>query len=102
MPLFLGDVWLQSPELIGAAIALNAAGVLIGSVIAGSLIKRRGPRTVIYLGAVIIAGSCIGLLHLVIGTGQALDVLQVWLPLNAALGLGFGLLNAGSSAAARR
>ncbi|WP_061299684.1 MFS transporter [Herbidospora cretacea] len=100
MPLFLGDVWLKSPELIGAMIAPNAAGVLIGSVIAGSLTKRSGPRTVIYLGAVIIAGSCIGLLHLVIGTGQALDVTQVWLPLNAALGLGFGLLNAGSSAAA--
>ncbi len=100
MPLFLGDVWLQSPELIGAAIAPNAAGVLIGSIIAGSLIKRRGPRTVIYLGAVIIAGSCIGLLHLVIGTGQDLDILQAWLPLNAALGFGFGLLNAGSSAAA--
>ncbi|NAS25636.1 MFS transporter [Herbidospora sp. NEAU-GS84] len=100
MPLFLGQAMFRSPELIGAAIAPNAAGVLVGSVAAGGLIKRRGPRVVIYLGAVVIAGSCIGLLQLVIGTGRPLDVLQVWLPLNAALGLGFGLLNAGSSAAA--
>ncbi|MBG0825901.1 MFS transporter [Planomonospora sp. ID91781] len=96
IPLLLREIWALPVSRLSLMLVPISTGVLLASLAAGRLIRRYGARPVIYGGALLTAAASItGIAAMHPGTFAT----TTWVGVAAALGLGFGALSTGVSAA---
>ncbi|GAA0912068.1 MFS transporter [Nonomuraea longicatena] len=94
---FLLRQWGLPMPLVGLALAPLSVGVLVSSLVAGPIVRRRGARPVIYLGVLVVAASAVWILHSGL---RAEPYLELWFAACTIMGLGLGAISTGASAAA--
>lgn len=95
--LFLTQAWGYSPLQAGFAVSPGAVVAAVVALRAGPLVARRGPRPVV-VGGLLITAATAGWILLAIGDDPAF--LSLWLPASLPLGIGWGAIATGVSAAA--
>ena len=93
--LFLTTVWGYSPLQAGFAIAPSAVAAVVVAPLAGGLVRARGPRVPLALGALAYGGAVLLLLLFAPTRPQ----LALWLPVVVLAGIGIGLIFSSLAAA---
>lgn len=98
-PLFLTRVWNYSPIRAGLAISVGPANALVWSIVAGRIVDRRGPRTLMALGSLLpICATAWFVLRLTAEPAYLTRFLPGLLLNSCGFGLTFSALNAASLA----
>ncbi len=93
--LFLTTVWGYSPLQAGFAIAPSAVAAVLIAPVAGGLVRARGPRIPLALGALAYGAAVLVLLLF----APARPQLALWLPVVVLAGVGIGLIFSSLAAA---
>jgi EmrB/QacA subfamily drug resistance transporter len=95
--LFLTQAWGYSPLEAGLAMTPGAVVATVVALRAGPVVARRGPRTVIVGGALVLA---VAGLSCAVALPETPSFLTFWLPISLPIGIGTGAITTGVSSAA--
>lgn len=87
--LYLQDVLGQSPLTAGLCFLPAAFGVIVGSQVAGRFVSRIGPRPLLTVAGLLIAGALYWMSHLTADGSYATDILGPFILVSLGLGLSF-------------
>jgi len=95
--LVLTQVWHYSVLRAGLAVTPGAFTAVVGAVVGGRLIEKRGPRPVLIVGALLMAAACVATVAWLPVTP---NFLGLWLPVGLVIGLGMGAVAVATNSAA--
>ncbi|MEP7020746.1 MAG: DHA2 family efflux MFS transporter permease subunit [Pseudonocardiales bacterium] len=95
--LVLTQVWDYSVLRAGLAMTPGAFTSMVGAVVGGRMIEKRGPRPVLIIGALLMVAACVST---IVWLSTTPNYLGLWLPVGLIIGLGMGAVAVATNSAA--